>query len=191
MIKHLNIFFGYLDRYHIPTGRLTSLKGVGSACFQKLVVDKYKQKLDETAISLFDHETHQGGNLGKDQIKDIIKLYDCGQWGFFLENINNYFCDECILCIKGDGSLLMLDIVNCWADCTNCINWGYNDLKSSTVHDINRVNEEIEAEVIKAKNQSFLCLGPYIGLMARQKCQRAKRGNILGDALKPISPPTN
>ena len=98
--------------------------------------------------------------------------------GFFLENINNYFCDEWSLCIKGDGSLLMLDIVNCWADCTNCINWGYNDLKSSTVHDINRVNEEIEAEVLKAKNQSFLCLGPYIGLMAIRNVNLQKGGKV-------------
>ena len=63
-------------------------------------------------------------------------------------------------------------------DFTDHNNWGYKNLKSTTVYDMNRVNMEVESEVLKAKSQSFFYLGPYMGEMTRQKNQPAKRGEI-------------
>ena len=42
---------------------------------------------------------------------------------------------------------------------------GYKNIKSTTVYDMSILNMEVESEVLKAKSQSFLCFGPYIGEM--------------------------
>ena len=167
MVIDLNYFFSYLERYHIPQNMLVELKGVADACFEKLVVDNYNQGVRD-----------KGRNIGIDVMKDIIELYDHGHWDFSLECIKNYFRVEWSLYTTGDGLSLTLDIVKCWANFTDLNSWGAQNLKSTTVYDMNKANTEVESEVLDSKGQSFLRLGPYIGLMMRQKHAPAKRRKL-------------
>jgi len=75
MMKYLsNIFFKYLDRYHVPRHNLDTTKTVALKCFKKEVFDPVKERVRAAVLELAFQE-REGDSIDHLLVKNVVKIF--------------------------------------------------------------------------------------------------------------------
>jgi len=75
MMKYLsNIFFKYLDRYHVPRHNLDTTKTVALKCFKKEVFDPVKERVRAAVLELA-HQEREGDSIDHLLVKNVVQIF--------------------------------------------------------------------------------------------------------------------
>jgi len=75
MMKYLsNIFFKYLDRYHVPRHNLDTTKTVALKCFKTEVFDPVKERVRDAVLSLA-HTEREGDSIDHLLVKNVVQIF--------------------------------------------------------------------------------------------------------------------
>jgi cullin 1 len=75
MMKYLsNIFFKYLDRYHVPRHNLDTTRTVALKCFKKEVFDPVKERVRAAVLELA-HQEREGDSIDHLLVKNVVQIF--------------------------------------------------------------------------------------------------------------------
>ncbi|XP_057440709.1 cullin-1-like isoform X2 [Lotus japonicus] len=124
MIRWLQRFFNYLDRYFVTRNSLPSLKDVGLTCFFDLVYKELRTNVREVVIAFINKE-REGDQIDKSLLKNVLRIFvemDKGEKAHYendfeiqmLENTADYYKTKAANWIEVDSCpVYMLKAEDC------------------------------------------------------------------------------
>ncbi|XP_023643736.1 putative cullin-like protein 2 [Capsella rubella] len=74
MVKWLERFFYYLDRYFVPQQALPTLREVGLTCFRDLVYREMHSTAKEAVLALI-HKEREGEHIDRELVKNVLDIF--------------------------------------------------------------------------------------------------------------------